>query len=255
MTKESLAPATTTQKCDNVALVTGASQRIGRAIALALAKSGWHIGIHYRSSAYQAESLAKEIEALDRKAMLLDADLSDAEAVQQLIPRCADRLGTPSCLVNNASLFQQDTLATLDMESWESHMDTNLRAPVLLSQSFAKMLPEDRKGVIVNIVDQRVHRPSPEFFSYSASKAGLWWVTQTMAQALAPRIRVNAVSPGPVLPSIHQSDDDFEEELSATLLCRNAPPEEIAAAVLYLIDAASVTGQMLTVDSGQHLAP
>lgn len=239
---------------EKIALVTGASRRIGRAVAIGLARAGWHIGVHYRSSADEARSVAGEIESLGRKAALLAADLADADAVQALIPRCADRLGAPSCLVNNASLFLNDTLASLDMESWQSHMDANLRAPVFLSRSFAETLPADRSGVIVNVIDQRVLRPSPGFFSYSVSKAGLWWVTQTMAQALAPRIRVNAVAPGPALPSIHQTDADFEKEVGSTLLRRSAPPEDIARAVLYLVEASSVTGQMLTVDSGQHLA-
>lgn len=254
MGQDSPALPATTRHSDGVALVTGASRRIGRAIALCLARTGWDIGVHYRSSADEARGIAREIESLGRKAVLLAADIADAEAVQSLIPRCADLLGIPSCLVNNASVFLDDTLATLDMEGWQSHIDANLRAPVFLSRSFAETLPADRSGVIINIIDQRVLRPSPGFFSYSVSKAGLWWVTQTMAQALSPRIRVNAVAPGPVLPSIHQTDADFEREVGSTLLGRNAPPEDIADAVLYLVGASSVTGQMLTVDSGQHLA-
>lgn len=238
-----------------IALVTGASRRIGRVIALGLARAGWHIGVHYRSSPDEARSVAGEIESLGRRAVLLAADLADADAVQALIPRCADMLGAPNCLVNNASLFLADTLATLDIASWQSHMDVNLRAPVFLSRSFAETLPPNRRGVIVNIVDQRVLRPSRDFFSYSVSKSGLWWVTQTMAQSLGPRIRVNAVAPGPVLPSVHQTDEEFEAEAASTLLGRDAPPEDIANAVLYLVEASSVTGQMLTVDSGQHLAP
>jgi NAD(P)-dependent dehydrogenase (short-subunit alcohol dehydrogenase family) len=239
---------------EKIALVTGASRRIGRVLALGLARAGWHIGVHYRSSADEARGVVEEIESLGRKAVLLPADLADADAVQSLIPRCADMLGAPSCLINNASLFLNDTLATLDIESWQSHMDANLRAPVFLSRSFAETLPADRSGVIINVIDQRVLRPSPDFFSYSVSKSGLWWVTQTMAQALSPRIRVNAVAPGPALPSIHQTADEFEAEAESTLLGRSAPPEDIADAVLYLVGASSVTGQMLTVDSGQHLA-
>lgn len=248
------APSGTTSNSGYIALVTGASRRIGRVIALGLAEAGWDIGVHCRSSKREAESLAGKIQAFGRQAVLLEADLSDAEAVCKLVPRCAEMLGPPSCLVNNASLFQQDALTTLTAESWQAHMDVNLRAPVLLARSFAETLPDDRGGVIINIVDQRVDSPSPDFFSYSVSKAGLWWVTRTMAQALAPRIRVNAVSPGPVLPSIHQTGEAFERESQSTLLHRSVPPEEIAEAVLYLVKATSVTGQMLTVDSGQHLA-
>jgi len=254
MSEDRSASPDTSWNSEKTALVTGASKRIGRAIALCLAKAGWDIGVHYHSSENEAESLADEIEALGRRAVLLDADLSDAGSAQELIPRCADMLGAPSCLVNNASLFQHDTLASLSVESWQSHMGTNLLAPVLLSRNFSKNLPESHRGVIINIIDQRIHHPSPDFFSYSVSKTGLWWVTQTMAQALAPRIRVNAVSPGPVLPSIHQTDEEFQEELKSTLLRHSAPPEDIAGAVLYLVEASSVTGQMLTVDSGQHLA-
>lgn len=247
-------PSDTAPDRNPVALVTGASKRIGRAIAFALAGAGWEIAVHYHSSRDQASSVVDAIEALGRNATLLPADLSDAEATRSLVPRCCETLGAPSCLVNNASLFEPDELASLSLASWDSHIDTNLRAPVLLSQSFAAHLPEDRQGVIINITDQRTHRPAPDFFSYSTSKAGLWWVTQTMAQALAPRIRVNAVGPGPVLPSIHQTDEEFDEEMKSTLLQRSAPPEDIAQAVLYLASARSVTGQMLTVDSGQHLA-
>jgi NAD(P)-dependent dehydrogenase (short-subunit alcohol dehydrogenase family) len=235
-------------------LITGAARRIGRAIALDLAQAGWRIGIHYRSSATAAQNLAGEIAALGGKTALLDADLADAEAVRTLIPRCGEQLGAPCCLINNASLFMEDTIGTLDEESWRTHIDTNLRAPVLLSQSFAAGLPEGQNGNIINIVDQRVLKPSPDFFSYTVSKAGLWWVTQTMAQALAPRIRVNAVSPGPVLASIHQTQEDFAAEAESTLLKRGASPEEIAAAVRYLLNAPAVTGQMIAVDGGQHLA-
>jgi NAD(P)-dependent dehydrogenase (short-subunit alcohol dehydrogenase family) len=239
---------------DRIVLITGAAQRIGRAIAFAFARRGWHVGIHYRSSADAALHLVQELQDVGVRAAAFEADLTEPDAVAALVPKCAETLGPPSCLVNNASRFEQDDLATLDAGSWSVHLDANLRAPVLLSQSFARSLPDDRSGAIVNIIDQRVLNPSPEFFSYSVSKAGLWWATQTMAQALAPRIRVNAVAPGPVLPSIHQSEDDFETEAQATLLRKPASPDEIAAAVLFLAEAPSITGQMLCVDAGQHLS-
>lgn len=237
-----------------IALVTGAARRIGRAIALALAADGWHIGLHYGTSRDAAEALAEDIRALGVEAVTLAADLSQSGEVRGLIPRCVDRLGTPSCLVNNASLFLDDSLTSLNDEGWQAHMDVNMRAPVLLAQSLAAHLPHGMQGHVINIIDQRVLRPSPGFFSYSASKAGLWWVTRTMAQALAPGIRVNAIAPGPVLRSIHQTREEFEAEQSATLLGHGASPEEIAAAVRYLLASVSVTGQMICVDSGQHLA-
>ena len=171
-----------------------------------------------------------------------------------LIPRCVSGLGAPSCVVNNASLFLDDSLASLEDESWQAHMNVNMRAPVQLAQSMAAHLPRGAKGHVVNIVDQRVLRPAPGFFSYSASKAGLWWVTRTMAQALAPAIRVNAIAPGPVLRSIHQSQEEFDAEQGATLLGHGAAPEEIAAAVRFLLETPSITGQMICIDGGQHLA-
>ena len=235
-------------------LITGAAYRIGRAIARSFADRGWQVVIHYRSSPEAAETLADEIRSAGGKAATLIADLAQADQVRSLLPRCIERAGAPHCLVNNASLYLDDELATLDERSWQAHMDVNLRAPVLLVQSFAKHLPAGVDGNVVNIVDQRVLKPSPEFFSYAVSKAGLWWATQTMAQALAPAIRVNAVSPGPVLPSIHQTPEDFRAEAGATLLKRGATPEQIASAVHFLVDTPAITGQMICVDGGQHLA-
>lgn len=235
-------------------LITGAAQRIGRAIALSFARRGWSVAVHYRSSDDAAENLLRELRTTGVQAAAVKADLADTAETEALIPECARAVGPLTCLVNNASLFEKDDLASLDARSWQAHLDANLRAPVLLSQSFARHLPEGERGLIVNIVDQRVLKPSPEFFSYSVSKAGLWWATQTMAQALSPRIRVNAVAPGPVLPSIHQTQHDFDEEMKATLLRKAATPEEIAAAVLFLTQAPSVTGQMICVDGGQHLS-
>ncbi len=185
---------------------------------------------------------------------MIGANLADADDTLSLVTRCAETIGTPACLINNASLFLEDELTTVNCENWQTHMDTNLRAPILLAQTFAAHLPPGENGNVVNIIDQRVLKPAPDFFSYTASKAGLWWATRTMAQALAPRIRVNAVSPGPVLPSIHQSGDDFEVEVGSTLLRKSAPAEEIAAAVRFLVESPSITGQMICVDSGQHLS-
>ncbi len=236
------------------ALVTGAARRIGRAIALALAAKGWQVAIHHNASDEEAQRLADQIRESGGRAGVLQADLSKIDDVNRLIGRCAETLGVPTCLVNNASTFLDDSPQNLKPEVWDRHINTNLRAPIFLATSFARQLPEDAQGNIINIIDQRVLRPSPEFFSYTVSKAALWNATRTLAQALAPRIRVNAVSPGPVLQSIHQSKEDFEKEVAGTLLQRACPPEEIADAVLFILASPSKTGQMITLDSGQHLA-
>lgn len=236
------------------ALVTGAARRIGRAVALELARAGFDVAVHHGTSATEAEAVAAEIRGLGRAATAIACDLADAEAVAALVGRCDERLGPVTCLVNSASIFLDDRIETLEAAVWDRQHAVNLRAPVLLSQALAARLPPDRTGAIVNIIDQRVWRLTPQFFSYTATKAGLWAVTQTLAQALAPRIRVNGVGPGPVLKSIHQTDDDFAREAGATLLQRATPPEEIAAAVRYILDAPSMTGQMIALDGGQHLA-
>jgi NAD(P)-dependent dehydrogenase (short-subunit alcohol dehydrogenase family) len=236
------------------AIITGAARRVGRAIALSLARSSWQIAVHYRTSPEAAATLVEEIDRLGGKAVALDAELTDIDQLRALAPRCAEMLGAPSCLINNASQFLKDELGTLDPAGWQAHIDTNLRAPVFLAQSFAGVLPAGQCGHIINIIDQRVLKPSPEFFSYSVSKAGLWWATQTMAQALAPKIRVNAIAPGPVLQSIHQTARQFEAEQRDTLLGHGASPDDVAAAVHFLLETPSITGQMICVDSGQHLS-
>jgi NAD(P)-dependent dehydrogenase (short-subunit alcohol dehydrogenase family) len=237
-----------------VALVTGAARRIGRTLALDLARCGWDVGVHFAGSRPEAERLAAEIGSMGRRAALLPADLTDDGDVASLLPRCADALGPVTCLLNNASLFVEDGLATLDPHLWDRHMAVNLKAPVFLSQAFARSLPAHVTGNVINIIDQRVWRPTPMFFSYAASKAGLWAATRTLAQALAPRIRVNGIGPGPVLRSIHQSDEQFARQAGATPLGRAIRPDEIAAAVRFILDASSMTGQMIALDAGQHLA-
>lgn len=233
------------------ALVTGAGRRIGRTVALELARAGFDVAVHYGRSRAEAEAVVGEIQALGRGAAALQADLSDAAAAEALVERAAGALGPLGLLVNNASVFQDDRLGVVTPDSWAAHLDTNLRAPVLLAQAFARQAPDGSS--IVNILDQRVLRPTPEFFSYAVSKAGLWHATRTMAQALAPRLRVNGVGPGPTLASIHQDDAAFAAEAAGTPLGRAVDPAEIAAAVLYLVDAPSVTGQIIAVDAGQHL--
>lgn len=230
------------------ALVTGAARRIGRALALAAADAGYDVAVHHRDSPQDAESTAAAVRERGVKAAVVAADLSDHP--EHLVMQAVAALGPLTLLVNNASVFEDDRLQTLTRESWDAHMSANLHAPIALTQAFAG---QGGEGLVVNIVDQRVWRPNPQFFSYSLSKAGLWWATQTMAQALAPRIRVNAIAPGPTLPSVHQSAEDFEAEARNVPLERRASPDEIAAALRYLIDAPSVTGQMIAVDGGQHL--
>ena len=234
-------------------LITGAARRIGREIALDLAARGWRVGVHYRNSRADAERLVAEIEKSGGAAAALSADLGVAEDVDHLVPKCAAALGAPCCLINNASEFRHDTLETLTRDAWHVHLDINLKAPVFLAQAMARHLPAACEGNVINIIDQRVWNLKPDFFSYTISKAGLWTATRTLAQALAPRIRVNAIGPGPVLRSIHQSEADFTAECASTLMGRGPSPDQIADAVRFIIDAPAMTGQMIALDGGQHL--
>jgi NAD(P)-dependent dehydrogenase (short-subunit alcohol dehydrogenase family) len=233
------------------ALVTGAAKRLGRAIALHLAGAGWNVAVHYHGSADEAESTAGAVRALGVKAVTLKANLSREEETAELVARAAAALGPLTALINSASLFENDDWRSASRASWDAHMETNLRAPFLLSQNFARQVPD--KGAIVNIVDQRVLKPTPQFMSYSLSKAGLYWLTTTLAQALGPNIRVNAVGPGPTMRNARQSEEDFARQRDATVLGRGAEPDDVARAVQYLLEADAVTGQMLAVDGGQHL--
>ena len=234
-------------------LITGAARRIGRAIALDLAKAGWSVAIHYRKSTSEAEDLAHDIVSRGGTANIFRADLADSEALSRLVADAGRELGPLTALINNASEFLPDTLQSLTESTWDLHLSINLKAPVFLSQAMAMQLPEDTKGNIINILDQRVWNLTPEFFSYTISKAGLWTATRTLAQALAPRVRVNAVAPGPVLRSIHQTQEEFEREARSTLLGVGASTEDIASAVRYILATPSLTGQMIALDGGQHL--
>ncbi len=236
-----------------IALITGAARRIGRAIALDLATRGFDIAIHYRNSREAAEETVAAISNLGIRAVALPAHLENPVDVQNLVPACCDALGAPVCLVNNASEFQPDTVTSTSIESWNAHLDINLRAPVFLAQALVQNLPPGAQGNVINIIDQRVWKLTPEFFSYTLSKAGLWTATRTLAQALAPNVRVNAIGPGPVLRSVHQTDADFAAEVQSTLLKRGPTTEEIAAAVRFILDAPAMTGQMIALDGGQHL--
>jgi NAD(P)-dependent dehydrogenase (short-subunit alcohol dehydrogenase family) len=235
------------------ALITGSAQRIGRAIALELAADGWAVAIHYRRSAAAAEELAAQIGATGGQAVALAADLVRESETVGLIPAAARALGPLGLLVNNASVFENDHALSATRETWDRHLETNLRAPFVLMQEFARQLPADREGAIINIVDERVWNLTPHFVSYTLSKAALWTLTQTMALALAPRIRVNAIGPGPTLPSPRQSDEQFRRQYEAMPLRRGTTPQEIAAAVRFILAAPAMTGQMIALDGGQHL--
>ena len=237
------------------ALITGAGQRIGRAIALDLARVGWKISVHYRKSRKEADALVAEINAAGQgRAVALAANLEKETEVETLVPRAVAALGPLTALINNASVFENDGIDTMTRGSWDRHVETNLRAPLVLAQGFAKQLPPEAEGAIVNILDQRVWRLTPKFFSYTLTKAALWAATQTMAQALGPRIRVNGVGPGPTLRNPRQSEADFARQTRATVLGKGASAEDVAAAVRYLLGATAVTGQMIAVDGGQHLS-
>lgn len=234
-------------------LVTGAAKRLGRAIALDLARHGWNIALHYHASEKEARATAADAETAGVKVALLKADLAQEGEAAGLVDAAVKELGPLTALVNSASLFENDAWYSVTRESWDRHMDVNLRAPFVLAQAFARQVPREGSGSIVNLIDQRVLKPTPQFLSYSLSKAGLHWLTVTLAQALAPRVRVNAVGPGPTIINARQSQADFARQREATILGRGAEPQDVCDAVRYLLEAPSTTGQMLAVDGGQHL--
>ncbi len=235
------------------ALVTGAAKRIGRGIALDLARHGWGVAVHCRDSREAANELVSTILASGGRAVAVQADLEREEEVERLAPQAAERLGPLSCLVNNASVFEPDEALDATRRSWDLHMEVNLRAPFVLTQHFALQLPRGVVGNVVNIIDERVWRLTPHFLSYTVSKAALWALTRTLALALAPRVRVNAIGPGPTLPSIHQTRESFQNLCGTMPLRRGTSPDEIGRAVRFLLEAPAVTGQMIALDGGQHL--
>ena len=234
-------------------LVTGAARRIGRAIALDLAKTGWSVAVHCNRSGEEARAVVEEISALGGKAAVVQGDLAVEEAAAGLVAKAIEAIGPLSCLINNASVFEKDTPETATKESWESHMQVNLRAPFQLIQAFVRQRPADVEGNIINLIDQRVWNVTPFFTSYTVSKVALWGLTQNLALALAPSVRVNAIGPGPTLPSIHQTEEQFERQWSAQPLSRPVLPEEICRAVQFVLDASSMTSQMIVLDGGQQL--
>ena len=234
-------------------LVTGAAKRLGRAIALHLAESGWSVAVHYNNSQAEAEETVAALHEKGVHAAAINADLTLEDDTERLIDRARAAVGPLTALVNNASVFENDTIATMTRKSWDKHIEANLRAPLVLSRDFAEQLPDGQEGAIVNLLDQRLLKPTPQFLSYGVSRAGLHWLTVTLAQALGPRIRVNGVAPGPTLRNERQSEAHFKRQQESTILGRGAMPEDVARAVGYLIDARAVTGQMIAVDGGQHL--
>ncbi len=244
------------------ALITGGARRLGRAMALYLAGRGHDVAIHYNDSADEAEAVAQSARDLGVRAVTLAADLLDDAQTATLVPAASEALGPLSVLINNASIFEYDNLRTATRDSWDRHFQSNLRAPYILTQTFAVQAPKaDRGGaepraqaLIVNMVDQRVLKLTPEFSTYTLAKMGLWALTRTAAQGLAPDIRVNAIGPGPTLQGARQSADHFTRQRASTLLERGANPDDVCAALGYFLDAPSVTGQLLCTDGGQHLA-
>ena len=236
------------------ALITGAAKRIGRAIAEDLAANGYAVAIHANSSFAEAEALAGSLRDSGADAFAIQADLCNADALSGLIAQATDLAGPIDLLVNNASVFEHDAMGELTEDVWDKHFDIHVKAPAFLAQAFAAALPSGKNGLIVNMIDQRVWRPTPLFFSYTLSKSALWTATRTMAQALAPHIRVNAIGLGPTLRSARQSEEDFALQQEAVPLQHGAALAEIGATIRYLAENGSITGQMIALDGGQHLA-
>lgn len=236
-----------------VALVTGGARRIGATIVETLAEAGFAVAIHCSQSVAEAEALAERLRARGATSCVVTADLGDPVAVEGIMPAVEAALGPVTLLVNNASSFLLDDIRNLDVARWNRQFSVNLRAPSVLAGAMANRLPEGVPGAIINIIDQRVWKLTPQYYSYTLTKAALLTATQTMAQALSPQIRVNAVGPGPTLPNPFDGAELMQAEAAGTLLGHTVDPSEIAQAVLYLARARSVTGQMIAVDAGQHL--
>ncbi len=236
-----------------VALVTGSAHRLGCAMAWELASAGYAVAVHYNRSAGAADELVKELREAGHRTGTFQANLGDTAAAIGLIPAVARQLGAPACLVNNASVFLKDSADDFTVDSWQQHMDVHLRAPALLAQQFAEYLPEGQEGLIVNMLDEAVLRPGPSFFSYTLSKAALAAMTGMLAQALAPRVRVNGIAPGLILNSGHPTEEAFERAHRNTLLGRGPQADAIVRALRYLLEQTEVTGEVLYVDAGKHL--
>ncbi len=236
------------------ALVTGAARRIGRQIAFDLADDGYAVGVHCHHSMEEGEEVAQMIQAKGGKAVVVQGNLAEMATLKRIIAQTAAAFGPLTLLINSASVFENDLVGQMTPESFQIHMDVNLRAPVFLAQAFAAQLPAGKDGNIINIIDQRVWRLNPSFFSYTLAKSALWTATRTMAQSLAPRIRVNAIGPGPTLPSSRMTDEEFAKQQSLTPLGHGTSPEEISRAIKFIVSQPAMTGQMIALDGGQHLA-
>jgi NAD(P)-dependent dehydrogenase (short-subunit alcohol dehydrogenase family) len=241
-------------KLTPTALVTGGSKRIGAAIAADLAAHGFAVAIHCNGSRTEADALAQTIKSAGGDAVVFEADLTIQSQVRRLLPAVSAKLGPVSLLVNNASVFDEDAADALDEAVFDRHFNLHVKAPSFLAQDFAAQLPEGAEGLIVNIIDERVWKMTPRFYSYTLSKAALWAATRTMAQTFAPRIRINAIGPGPTLPNSRQTEEDFQRQSAGLLLGKGPDLSEFGATIRYLWAAKSVTGQMIALDGGQHLA-
>lgn len=238
-----------------VALVTGAARRIGRAIALALAERGWDVAVHYSRSEDEAQQTVADIRSRGRRAVALDADLADEDAVKGLLARAVEALGPVSCVVNNASLFAYDDAQHFSSAALAQHMQVNLAAPLLLAQALHAATPEGQQSVVINLLDQKLFNLNPDFLSYTLSKAGLQSATVMLAQALAPKVRVVGIAPGITMVSGDQTEAQFAHAHQQTPLGRSSKPEDIAGAVCFVAEARAITGTTLLVDGGQHLVP
>jgi NAD(P)-dependent dehydrogenase (short-subunit alcohol dehydrogenase family) len=242
------------------ALITGGADRLGRAMALDLASRGTDVIVHYSGSKSKALETVKQAQALGVNAVALQADLTVRQETDELVDRAVAAIGQLDVLINNASVFEYDNIATANHDGWDRHMSSNFHAPFILTQSFAAQCPDIgndgepfAQAVIINMVDQRVRNYTPEFMTYSLAKNALWTLTQTGAQALAPRVRVNAIGPGPTLQGSRQSLEHFQGQRRNTILERGANVDDILGAMRYFLDASAVTGQLICVDGGQHL--
>jgi len=234
-------------------MVTGAAKRVGQAIALDFASRGWSVAVHYRKSEREAHEVVAKISSKGGTAIAIRADLAREEEVQQLVRLATRALGPLFCLINNASTFERDGALDATRASWDLHMEGNLRAPLVLIQHFVRQLEPGDQGNVISIIDQRVWNLTPHFVSYTVSKAALWTLTRTLALALAPTVRINAIGPGPILPSIHQTKESFGRLCATLPLQRGTTPEEICRAIQFILESPAMTGQMIALDGGQHL--
>lgn len=244
-----------TQSLPKTALITGAAKRLGKHIALEMARQGWNIIVHYGQSATEAEETANDIRKLGVTAITLQCDLADETAVRKLLPQAIEKIGAVSCVVNSASLFEYDDASSFTFKNLDIHMHANLAAPILLAQALHASTPEGACAVVINLLDQKLFNLNPDFLSYTLSKAGLHTATSVLAQALAPKVRVVGLAPGLTMVSGDQTEQGFAKAHTQTPLGKSSHPDDIAQAVCYLAQAQAITGTTLLVDGGQHLIP